>query len=144
MTDEIGLGDLLPSGSVWALTTRTRAGGLRTRPVTVLHGSDPWHVVVLTGAAAEKVAEARADPAVTVARPIPRGWVAIEGTAEVVLDETVVAAHLRAAGVEIPASPIAVLRIRPIRARRWETASERPWDNTCHELTLRVPPPRAG
>lgn len=136
MIEPVHVHDLLPAGTVWALTTRTSAGGLRTRPVTVFAGTDLSHAVVLTGARADKVAQLEADPALTLVRQLLSGWIAVEGIGEVERERRTVAEHLRRAGMASPAAQVAVLRIRPTRARRWEVVSERPWDNTCRELVL--------
>ena len=121
-----------PAGSVWLLTTRAIDGRLRSRPVTVFHGSDDAEVTIFTAASARKVTDISSDPAVTLAGPVAGGWWSAEGSASVDHDATT---ELAAAG--LPTAPDScVLRVRLQLVRQWTMHSGQPWDNTVEEWEL--------
>ncbi len=130
-----GLPAELVAGGVWLLTTRTSAGQLRTRPVTIA-ATTTGRVIVVTGLDAEKLDQMRHDPAVSLAGPVPGGWFAVEGRASVhsaphEVDELVASSPLA-----LPRQGLAAIEIRLDRARRWEVRSSDPWDNVCHEVPV--------
>ena len=122
----------LEPGSIWLLSTRTREGGLRTRPVAVFPGAEASEVLVMTTRGARKLAEIAAHPGVTLSGPASGGWWAGEGQAAVDSRADHVGEACAAAG--LPNLPDAVLiRISFTSGRRWTVHSTDPWDNSVVE-----------
>lgn len=122
--------------TVLLLTTTTSRGALRSRPVTTFSGRTPAEILVLTGSSAGKVRDVTVHPAVSLAGPVPGGWFAAEGIATVDHRPAAVAELLHRIGPPATADQVVVLRVQLSRARRWETASSAPWDNSCIEIPL--------
>lgn len=122
-------------GRFWLLTNRDEAG-LRSRPVAVWWdgNADQPVVYVLTGSDARKAAELVRRPEVSLGGPLPDGWLAARGDADVIRDRGVVEEILGRVAPTVPTAGVAVLQITVTRARRWTVNPADPYDNEATEL----------
>jgi general stress protein 26 len=108
------------------LVTRTRAGSLHGRPMSIAHVEDNVTIWFVTSAASAKAEELSDDARAMLTLQSPTRFVSVNGRAELVFDATRIEAlwkeWYRVWGEGATAPQIALVRFTPFEAEYWDNS----------------------